>query len=58
MDHDRVQLNAPEYDPDIDSPQLPRGHVNTTVVSIQDHFTPLDSEISDVAELQAEDHST
>ena len=27
-------------------------------MSVQDHFTPLDSEISDVAELQAEDHST
>ena len=27
-------------------------------MSVQDHFTPSDSEISDVAELQAEDHST
>ena len=27
-------------------------------MSVQDHFTPLDSEILDVAESQAEDHST
>ena len=57
-DHDRVQLNAPNYDSDIDGPQLPRRHVNTAVVSVQDHFYPSDSEILDVAESQAEDHST
>ena len=57
-DHDRVQLNAPDYDPDIDGPQPPRRHVNTAVVSVQDHFTPSESEILDVAESQAEDHST
>ena len=27
-------------------------------MSVQDHFTPLDSEILDVAESQVEDHST
>ena len=58
MDHDRVQLNAPDYDPDIDSPQLPTSHVNTAVVSVQDHFIPSDSQISDVAESEAENHST
>ena len=58
MDHDRVQLNALDYDPDIDSPQLPKSHVNTAVVSVQDHFTPSDSETLDVTELLAEDHST
>ena len=57
-DHDRVQLNALDYDLDIDGPQLPRRHVNTAVVSVQDHFTPSDSEISDVTELQTEDYST
>ena len=57
-DYDKVQLNAPDYDLDIDGPQLPRSHVNTAVVSVQDHFSPLDSEISDVTESQAEDHST
>ena len=58
MDHDRDQLNALDYNPDIDSPQLPTSHVNTAVVSVQDHLTLLDSQILDVAELEAENHST
>ena len=58
MDHDRVQLNAPDYDPDIDGPPTPRRHVNTAVVSVQDHFTPSESDILDVTEPQAEDYST
>ena len=57
-DHDRVQINAPDYDLDIDGPQPPRRQVNTAVVSVQDHFTPSESEILDVAESQAEDHTT
>ena len=57
-DHDRVQLNALDYDPDIDGPPTPRRHVNTAVVSVQDHFTPSESEILDVIESQAEDYST
>ena len=55
---DRVQINAPDYDPDIDGPQHPRRHVNTAVVSVQDHFTLSESEILDVTESQAEDHTT
>ena len=47
-DHDRVQLNAPDCDPDIDSPQLPTSHANTAVVSVWDHLTLLDSQVSDV----------
>ena len=58
MDHDRVQLNALDYNPDVDGPQPPRRHANTAVVSVQDHFTPSESEILDVTESQAEDHST
>ena len=58
MDHNRVQLNATDYDPDIDGPQPPRRHVNTAVVSVQDHFIPSESKILDVTESQAEDHST
>ena len=57
MDHDRVQLNAPDYDPDIDGPQPLKRHVNTAVVSVQNHFIPSESEILDVTESQAEDHS-
>ena len=58
MDQDRVQINAPHYYLDIDRPQPPRRHTNTAVVSVQDHFTPSESEIFDVAESQAEDHIT
>ena len=57
-DYDRVQLNALDYDLNIDGPQHRKRHVNTAVVSVQDHLTPSDLEISDVAESQAEDHST
>ena len=33
-DQDRVQINAPGYDLDIDGPQHPRRHANTAVVSV------------------------
>ena len=56
-DHDRVQLNALDYDPDTDGPQPPRRHVNTAVVSVQDHFTPSESEILEVTESPSEDYS-
>ena len=55
--HNRVQINALHYDQDIDGPQPPRRQVHTAVVSVQDHFTPSESEILDVAESQAEDHT-
>ena len=58
INHDRVQLNAPDYNLDIDGPQPPRRHGNTTVVSVQDHFTQSESEILDVTESQAEHHTT
>ena len=57
-DHNRVQLNALDYDLDIDGPQLSRRHVNTAVVLVQDHLTLSDSEILDVTELETENHST
>ena len=57
MDHNRVQLNALDYDPDIDGPETPRRYVNTTVVSVQDHCTLSESEILEVTGSQAEDYS-
>ena len=57
MDQDRVQINALDYDPDIDGPQHSRKQTNTAVVSVQDNFTPSESEILEVAESQAEDHT-
>ena len=52
---DIVQINAPDYDPDIDGLQHPRRHTNTAEVSVQDHFPPSESEILDATESQAED---
>ena len=55
MEQDRVQINAPDYDLNIDGPQPPRSHTNTAVVPVQEHFTPSESEILDAAESQAGD---
>ena len=43
--------------PDIDGPQPPRSHTNTAVVSVQEHFTPSESEILDATESQAGDNT-
>ena len=37
MEQDTVQINAPDFDPDIDGPNTPRTHNNTVVVSVQEH---------------------
>ena len=42
---------------DHNRPQPPRRHVSTAVVSVQDHLIPSESEILDVTESQAEDHT-
>ena len=39
MEQDTVQINALDFDLDIDGPQPPRSHTNTVVVSVQEHFT-------------------
>ena len=44
MEQDRVQINAPDYDLDIDGPYPPRRHTNTAVVSVQEHFVPSETE--------------
>ena len=54
---DRVQINAPDYDLDIDGPQPPRRCTNTAVVSVQEHFTPSESDILDATESQARDNT-
>ena len=33
-EQDRVQINAPDYDLDIDGPHPPRRHTNTVIVSV------------------------
>ena len=55
MEQDTVQINAPDFDLDIDGPHPHRSHTNTVVVSVQEHFTPSESEVLDATESQAED---
>ena len=57
MEQNTVQINALDFDPDIDGPHPPRSHTNTVVVSVQEHFTPSEPEILDAAESQAEDNT-
>ena len=54
-EQDTIQINAPDFDPYIDGPNLPRTHKNTAVVSAQEHLTSPESEVSDAANLQEED---
>ena len=39
MEQDTVQIDAPDFDPDIDEPNPQRVHHNTVVVSVQKLFT-------------------
>ena len=53
-EQDTVQVNALDFDPDIDEPHSTRSHINTAVVSVQEHFTPSEPEVSDASASQAE----
>ena len=46
-EQDTIQINAPDFDPDIDGPNPPRTHNNTVVVSVQEHLTSPEPEVSD-----------
>ena len=50
-----IQINAPDFDPDIDRPNSPRTHNNTMVVSVQQHLTSPEPEVSDATNFQEED---
>ena len=54
-EQDTVQINALDFDPDIDGPNLPRTHNNTAVVSVQEQLTSPEPEVSDAANFQEED---
>ena len=57
-EQDTVQINAPDFNPDIDGPHPPRSHTNTVVVvSVQEHFTPSEPDVLDASESQAEDNT-
>ena len=49
MDQDTIQINAPDFDLDIDRPNAPRICNNTAVVSDQEHLTSPEPEVSDAA---------
>ena len=51
-EQDTVQINAPDFDPDIDGPNLPRAHNNTAVVSVQEQLTSPEPEIFDATNFQ------
>ena len=55
MEQDTVQINALDFDLNIDGPQPSRSHTNTVVWSVQEHFTPSEPEVLDTTESQAED---
>ena len=46
-EQDRVQIDAPDFDPDIDRPNPQRVHHNTAVVSVQELFTSPEPEFMD-----------
>ena len=54
MEQDTIQINAPDFDPDIDRPNLSRTHNNTAVVSVLEHLISPEPEVSDVTNLQEE----
>ena len=57
MEQDTVQINALDFDLDIDGPNPPppRTHNNTVVVSVLEYLTSPEPELLDAADLQEED---
>ena len=49
-----VQINALDFDLDIDGPNPPRIHNNTAEASVQKHLTPPEPEVLVAADFQAE----
>ena len=54
MKQDTIQINALDFNPDIDGPNIPRDHNNTVVVSVQDQLTSSEPELSDATNFQEE----
>ena len=54
-EQDTIQINAPDFDPDIDGPNPPRTCNNTVVVSVKQHLTSPEPEVTDTANFQEED---
>ena len=54
MEQDTLQINALDFDPDIDGLNPPRTHNNIVIVSVQEHLTSPEPEVSDAANFQEE----
>ena len=54
MEEDTVQIDAPDFDPDIDRPNPQKAHLNTAVVSVQGLFTSPQPESIDATSTQEE----
>ena len=54
-EQDTIQINALDFDLDIDGPNPPRTHNITVVVSVQEHLTSPEPEVSDVTNFPEED---
>ena len=54
MGQDIIQINALDFDLDIDGPNIPRAHNNTGGVSVQEWLTSPEPELADATNFQEE----
>ena len=54
MEQDTVQIDAPDFDPDIDGLDTQRAHHNTVVVTVHELFTSLEPESIDASNTEEE----
>ena len=54
MEQDTIQINAPDFELDIDGPNIPRAHNNTVVVSVQEWLTSPKPELACATNFQEE----
>ena len=54
MEQDTIQINALDFDLDIDGPNIPRAHYNTVVVSVQEWLTSPEPELANATNFQEE----
>ena len=54
MEQDTVQIDAPDFDPDINRPDTQRAHHTTVVVSVHELFTSPKPESADATNIQEE----
>ena len=53
-EQDTIQINASDFDLDIDGPNIPRAHNNTVVVSVSEQLSSPEPELSDATNFQEE----